>query len=203
MTPIKILIVHNKSHQSESICNVFSEEENMEVIGCMKSQKVVLQLRKQVHFIIVYHEPVTTDSQSILNQIANLNERHNSTIILMTDTTCRQTLLEFHNAGAMMCIPFENAVTLPHVIKSLSSNHFFIEILKTEYDRIRRENMLLKLSVSEREVLELLENGMKQTEIAQKLYKSENTIRNQISSIIRKLDARTSRQALQKIRCEI
>lgn len=54
----------------------------------------------------------------------------------------------------------------------------------------------VELSVSEKAVLEALGKGLRPREIAVKLGKSEHTVRNQIVSAQRRLDARTKEEAL-------
>jgi DNA-binding NarL/FixJ family response regulator len=59
---------------------------------------------------------------------------------------------------------------------------------------------LAELSVRELEVLELIAAGLANGEIAQRLFRSEKTIRNHINSIFSKLGVSTRAQAIVRAR---
>ncbi len=67
---------------------------------------------------------------------------------------------------------------------------------KVEEKRTQAESELEELSNREQEVLELLAQGMSNRDIAEELYISEKTVKNHVSSILRKLSVNDRTQAV-------
>lgn len=68
-----------------------------------------------------------------------------------------------------------------------------------EYVYLKRQYVLRVLSPAEMEIFNLLEQGYTRSQIPKKLWKSENTVRNQIKSIYAKLGVSSTKEAIEKI----
>ena len=75
-----------------------------------------------------------------------------------------------------------------------------MEVLLDDYHKLKQEEELKSLSPSEREVFDLIEQGNTQNEIGKKLFKSEQTLKNQVHSILKKLGVRSSKDAIEKVK---
>ena len=84
---------------------------------------------------------------------------------------------------------------------SLDSNKTDQDVTE-ESNSVRKENLMKLLSEREIDVLELIADGLSNKEIASRLYLSEGTVRNYISSILVKLDLRDRTQlAIYYLKC--
>lgn len=67
-----------------------------------------------------------------------------------------------------------------------------IEVLLEDYAKLKRDPILQQLPPSEREISELLERDFTQISITQTLHKAESNVKNQVSSILKKMKVRTT-----------
>ncbi|OBZ10121.1 response regulator transcription factor [Bacillus sp. FJAT-26390] len=120
-------------------------------------------------------------------------------IILMTEDLNKENILKAFGAGAVHCMPRANYYELSHIIRTVVLNGNSIEVLLDDYAKLKKDAILHQLSPSEREIFELLEQGFTQISITRTLHKAESTVKNQVSSILKKMKVQTSKQALEKI----
>jgi Response regulator containing a CheY-like receiver domain and an HTH DNA-binding domain len=73
-------------------------------------------------------------------------------------------------------------------------------LLINEFSRLKKEEQLQDLSTPEKEIFNLIEQGYTQAAIGQKLFKTQNTIKTQIKSILKKLKVKNTKEAVEKVR---
>lgn len=195
MASTRILIVEDGLSWRDDLHSILSCEEDIQVIGYAENKEEALTKCNKADLIIL-DDALNGDLQYSMQTAIELNHLKPSSVLFMTETTCRDTLLEAYSAGVVQCVLKSNIHRISHIVRSIMDNRFFINICRTDYIRLKRENLLLHLSPSEREIIELLEQGLNQSAIAQNLYKSQSTIKNQVGSILKKMNVRSTREAI-------
>lgn len=133
------------------------------------------------------------------------DENINSKIIVLTIHEDREYLIKTIQMGAEgYVLKDAEPSVLIGAIRSVHQGQFYIqpnmtkELVK-EFNRLtlhgRERNGENRLTAREREVLKLIAEGMINKEIATKLYISEKTVKNHVSSIFRKLNVSDRTQA--------
>ncbi|HEY9060738.1 MAG TPA: LuxR C-terminal-related transcriptional regulator [Pseudobacteroides sp.] len=76
----------------------------------------------------------------------------------------------------------------------------YCEIVLDEYKKYKRDEQLKDLTNSEKEVFSYLEKGYSYSQIQETLYKSRNTVKTQIRSILSKMKVKTYKDAVKKVK---
>ncbi|HEX9058552.1 MAG TPA: helix-turn-helix transcriptional regulator, partial [Clostridia bacterium] len=63
-----------------------------------------------------------------------------------------------------------------------------------------REEQLKELTASEKDLFQYLEDGYKINQIANIMFKAQNTLKQQVRSILKKLNVRSSKAAVKKVK---
>lgn len=72
--------------------------------------------------------------------------------------------------------------------------------LLEEFRRLAQEQALSPLTSAEREIFRHLQQGLSRSDIAERLGKSEETIKSQIKAILRKLESTSTKEAVEKVK---
>ncbi|MBD0379605.1 response regulator transcription factor [Paenibacillus sedimenti] len=121
-------------------------------------------------------------------------------IIMLTSFEEEEAVLQSFAVGAVNFIPKFHYQWLPEAIRTAYYMEGPIQILVKEYARLKQEEQLMELTPAERVIFELIEEGLTQQQIQTKLYKSEKTVKNQVSAILKKLGVKSSKEAIRKVR---
>ena len=121
-------------------------------------------------------------------------------ILMLTSLNEKDIILNSFIAGAVNYIPKSHYQEIPEAIRKTYYNCSPVEIALRDYSRLKEAEQLQSLSKSEREIFELAEQGYSQTEISENLHKSIQTVKNQISVILKKLGAGRLKDAITKVK---
>jgi DNA-binding NarL/FixJ family response regulator len=86
----------------------------------------------------------------------------------------------------------------PELIRRCENDKALMSCVLDDYSRLKKEEYLKKLTHAEREIFEMLEEGYSCPQIEQKLYKSLSTVKKQVNSVLRKLEAKNCKEAISK-----
>jgi NarL family two-component system response regulator LiaR len=109
-----------------------------------------------------------------------------------------EIIIDSFTAGAVSFLSKDKLPNIPELIKELSTKKTPLEILLQDYQRLKRKEQLAVLSAAELEIFTLLEQRLTQREIALKLIKSVDTVKTQVTSILRKLEVHSVKEAVKK-----
>ncbi|HBE79945.1 MAG TPA: DNA-binding response regulator [Firmicutes bacterium] len=121
-------------------------------------------------------------------------------ILMLTSLNEEDVILNSFIAGAVNYIPKSNYLEVPEAIRATYLNRSPVEIALRDYSRLKKTEQLLNLTPSELEIYSLAEQGYNQAQISQCLQKSEQTIKNQIGVILKKLDVKHLKDAIIKVK---
>ncbi|MGO4181317.1 response regulator [Paenibacillus sp. TAF43_2] len=198
MKLIHILIVEDDPLWQKSIYDHLIIVENFRIIGCASNENEALEQFQLADLVLIKLNPAKSKLDGIELSL-KMNMIRPTKVIFITEKTDSETILDAYNAGALHCISKIDYRDLPHIIRTFSNKENSIEILLEDYAKLKKNAILQLLSPAEKEIFELLERGFTQVSIAQTLFKAESTVKNQVSSILKKMKVRNFKQALEKL----
>lgn len=198
--PIRIGIVEDDPLFLLALSRYLNSQPDMNVTGTAASRAEALQmiLLKPLDLIlmdVVLSDQLDEGIQATIEILESLKVK----IIMMSSRRDKDIILRAFAAGAIDFVPKTRYRQLPEIIRAALDVFNPHAILAEEYGELRKKELLSRLSASEQEIFELLHQGYTRSEIEKKLFKSASTIKNQINSILRKLEVSNSREAVRKV----
>ncbi len=200
MENIRVAIVEDDLIFQKSITNFINKQPDMLVVGVVSNKDDAIGLAKSLKIDLVLMDINLSGNESdgIVAAIEIL-KFSNAKIIMLTGIDDASTIVDSFTAGALYYVLKENYMEIPNTIRLLHKNETPFKLLINEFSRLKKEEQLQDLSAPEKEIFNLIEQGYTQAEIGQKLYKTQNTIKTQIKSILKKLKVKNTKEAVKKI----
>ncbi len=129
-----------------------------------------------------------------------IKEFSNAKIIMLTSYNDDELIKDSFEVGAVDYLLKEDYLDLPNTIRKTFNNRSSIQVILDDYARLKKDERLRELTTAEKEVFELMEQGLSHSQIAAKLSKTNNTLRTQVKNILKKLGAKNSKEAIKKIK---
>ena len=204
----RILIVDDQELIRESLSIVLNMEEDIEVVGIAQNGQIAVELcEKQQPDVVLMdiHMPVM---DGILATRKIKNSWPQVRVIILTTFQELDYVVEALDIGAEGYLlkaihPKDLAAGIRLVNRggTLISQEM-ARMLASQLKHSEPKSLKHGLSEREQQVLECLSQGLSNRETAEKLFLSEGTVKNYISSIYSKLEVRDRLQAVKKARDE-
>lgn len=197
---VKILISSRYPILNEGIKTILQREKIFYILGTIDNSPDTVIFTKKYHPEIIIINPFYNDEDPV-KFIENLLEiKPAPSIILLTDQTPEEQLIKFIEIGIQSIVTYEVAPErLINIVKMVYNGETLInEILATKLLKkmISKEKSALgNLSEREKEIISLVAQGMSNKEIGEKLFISERTVKNHLSSIYKKINVKDRTQA--------
>lgn len=197
---IKVVIIEDDVTFLKAMVNFINQQEDMVVVGTASNKNDAVCLGKALEIDLILMDLNLNGNQSdgIFASLEIL-EFKKIKIIILTGVEDAATIIDSFTAGAMHYILKENYLEIPNIIRLLYKNETPFKVLTNEFSRLKKEELLNDLSRPEKELFYLLEQNYTQKEIEQLLFKTQNTIKTQIKSILKKLGVKNTKEAVKKI----
>ncbi|MGM0380285.1 MAG: response regulator [Bacillota bacterium] len=192
---IRVLIADDHALMRKGIKDLLQLEEDISIVGEASDGKEALKYIETLKpdcVILDYNMPKMTGLE-VTKEI--INHSLETKIILLTINDDKASLLNTLNAGASgYLLKDSDPSKLVEAIKEVYNGdnyidkhliHYLVDIYK---ETKTKKNKFSSLTKREKEVLLKLSEGLKNSEIAKKLFISEKTVKNYISSIYSKLE---------------
>lgn len=141
------------------------------------------------------------DGIQVIQEVREQRQGHPLKYIFLTSVEDQDVILKAYAAGAARYLLKSDYRELVSVIQNVMKEGTDpLDTLLEEYRRLVEERTLSPLTVAEREIFEHLQMGKTRTEIVEALGKTEDTVKTQIKSILRKLQVSSTKEALEKIK---
>ena len=200
MAQIKVIIVDDDPQWLKVIVNFLSRDEKIVVVGTSTTREESLELARSIDFDIVLMDiNLSENCYDGIEAAISINEMKKCKIIMLTSLECEELIKNSYIAGAVHYISKLNFKEIPNVIRSVSQRQTPFEIVLKDYHRLKREEQLKALTTAEREIFDLVEQGLSQAEITDRLNKTERTVKNQVNKLLKKLGASSCKQAVLKV----
>lgn len=200
MENIRVAIVEDDLIFQKAITNFINKQPDMMVVGVASNKVEAIGLAKslEIDLILMDINLNGNESDGIVAAI-EIVKFSNAKIIMLTGSDDASTIVDSFTAGALHYILKENYLEIPNTIRLLYKNEMPFKLLINEFSRLKKEEQLQELSGPEKEIFKLIEQGYTQAEIGLKLYKTQNTIKTQIKSILKKLKVKNTKEAVEKV----
>lgn len=202
MTPIRILIVDDHSMIREGIRQLLELEGDIKVVGEAGDGKEAIQLIQQTPHDVVLLD-INMPNINGLQVLEQLKQKRIQTkVLILTIHNEIEYLLKAVDIGVNgYVLKDSESSVLKTAINAVYHGETFIQpsltpLLKENVEKgTRRLQIDDSLTRRELQVLELLAEGLYNKEIAEKLFISEKTVKNHVSSIFKKIGVSDRTQA--------
>ena len=211
-TPIRLLIVDDQRLMRDGLHTLLALEDDLEVAGEAENGEQALTAYKELHPDVVLMDirmPVMDGVEAIRRlKAADPDAR----VIILTTFDDDAYVFEGLRAGALgYLLKDVSGEELADAIRTVHAGGALIDPSVTrkvvaEFSRMPAEkpapppDLAEPLSDREMDVLKLLAEGLSNREIAEALFLAEGTVKNYVSNILGKIDARDRMQAAIKAR---
>lgn len=200
MDNIKVLLVEDDPIWIRNMQKFLSKHEDILIVGAASNKQEAVKLAEALEIDIVLMD-INLDKNNYdgIYAVREILEVKKVKIIMLTCLLEKDIITKAFTAGAVNYVSKENYQDIPNVIRQVHNNKSPIEALLSEFSRLKKEEQLKDLSNSEREIYDLIEQGYSRTQIEERLFKTKNTIKVQIKSLLSKLGVRSSKDAVRKV----
>jgi two-component system, NarL family, response regulator DevR len=164
------------------------------------SEESIAQFSKVETDVVLMDIHMHGNSRAGIYNVLDFLEIKAAKIIMVTSMKEEQFIKDAFTAGAIDYVLKDEYMDLPFLIKKVHRRSFVSDVLVKEFQRLKREDQLNRLTISEKELVSHLEEGYNYNQIETVFFKSQNTIKQQMRSILKKLNVKSSKEALKKIR---
>lgn len=200
MNPIKVLIVDDDPDWLLVMRDFLADEPDISVTATAVNEVEAWRVLETLPIdIILMDINLTGNQHEGLYIAAEISRMKNIKIIMLTTLTQAEVIKDSFTAGAINYVTKNNYREIPNLIRTSFHNPLAMEVLLNEYSRLKKEEQLKELTPAEKEVYELVEQGYTQTQIREKLYKSESTLKNQVNRILKKIGVKKTKDAVRKV----
>lgn len=202
MIAIRVLIVDDHEMIAEALSRVLDAEKDIEIVGAVGSgaEALIAAERYKPDVVVLDYQLPDIDGAAIARDL--LASHPNSRVIMLTGSTDDRVLMRAIEAGCSGYITkgdavkeLAGAVRAAHVGESVISPPMLARLLP-RFQAGSRAKSASELTKREMEIVQLLAEGLSNSEIAQQLTVSLNTVRNHVQNIITKLDAHSKLEAV-------
>jgi len=185
---IKVMLVEEDWEWQKKLTEDIHRTKDVEIVKIANTIEEAIKVAQKgsVDVVLMDIKNFTTTFQDLdtMRELA-AHLRHKLKIIILSSSIDRDTVIRSFQGGA---VNFLNKLEYQDFVKAIRDAYYDRSVIHADVAAIIREELkLLPLTPTEREVYLLMSSGFSKSQIACRLYKSENTIKTQIRSIRAKL----------------
>ncbi|MCF7625465.1 response regulator [Peribacillus frigoritolerans] len=202
MDKIRVVLIEDDEDWIKLIETIIGNEDDMMLVACSRTKEEAIKLSGALNHIDIFLVDInlTEDNLDGIYTALELKRSESSKIIMLTSMSDEEVIQQAFTAGATDYILKKDATRIPEIIRASYHETPPIQALIKDYVRLKSEEQLKELTTAERGVYDLIEQGYSRSEIQKKLIKSDNTIKNQIKNILKKLSVSSMKEAIQKVK---
>jgi two-component system, NarL family, response regulator DevR len=185
---IQVLLVEDDPFWRETLFHDLSQENDIKIVSMALTKEEAIAAVNTINIDVILMDINLTgnnlDGLDATKEISRFQNGHIK-IIILTSFYEKDVILDSFRKGAVNYMTKNNYQDIVKAIRDAYANQATIHSDAAEV--IRKEIQLSVLTPMEREVHELKQQGLNKPQIAEKLFKSINTIKSQLKSIRDKL----------------
>lgn len=205
MSQITVLLVEDDIVWRKGLSDFISKEVDMVVSGTATTKDEAIESFTSLRPDVVLMDINLTENNldGIETALALTESQPDCKIIMLTSLTDEDVMIESFTAGAVNYISKTDFKEIPEAIRAAYNRQSAIHptaaaALRNEFLRLKNEESKKLLSPAERDILKLIHQGQTQSEIEKTLFITKRTIKNHINRILKKMGAKTSKEAAAK-----
>jgi NarL family two-component system response regulator LiaR len=204
--PIKVVLIEDDLEWLHSIQTIIKAENDIELVGYGSTEEDTLRLAKDIDEIDIFLVDINLTGAKLdgihaayeLQKLQSKNDKKWK-VVMLTCLGDKDVIIKAFTAGAVNYILKKDVHNIANIIRSTYAGNFTaIEAMLEDYRDLKYEQQLTNLTQSERIVFDMMEKGYSRQSIQKQLSKSNNTIKNQIQSIFKKLSVKNIKDAVEK-----
>lgn len=201
MNKIKLLIVDDEKLIREGLKIMLSTYEDIEVVDLAKNGYEALQVCKSKEVDIVLMDIRMNECDGVMGTRLIKEQYEKIKVLILTTFKDKEYIQEALKYGAFGYLLKDSSHEVIYEgIKSAISGNMVVhpdvanKIINNSNDKISSDISKYNLTEKEVKIIEYIASGLSNKEISEKIYLSEGTIKNNISSILSKLELRDRTQ---------
>ncbi|MGQ8365260.1 response regulator [Glaciecola sp. 1036] len=206
---IKVLLVDDQMLVRQGINSLLSLSDKIEIVGEAENGQLALDLIEQTPEIDIVLMDIRMPVKNGIETVVAMNQKGlDIPVIMLTTFDDHESVMQAIKAGAKGYLLKD--VSLETLVESIETVHAgntliqpaiterLLQGLQGKTSNFESAEMPEALSKRETEILRLMAAGCSNKEMAESLFRSEGTIKNQVSSILAKLGVRDRTRAVLK-----
>ena len=214
MDKIRILIADDFVYLREDLTELINKQEDMEVVGEAESGSEIVELAEKTDYDIILMDIEMEQTNAGILAAEKIRDKNpDSGVIFLTAHETKEMIVTAMGAGAVDYVVkgVEEEVLLMHIRNAYEGNPVMQsrvrDTVMQEYARLQRSersllffiNCISNLTGAERELVKLLLQGSKVSEIADIRRVENSTVKTQIKSLLRKFGCSRSKEVVSLI----
>ncbi|WP_284639863.1 response regulator transcription factor [Paenibacillus silviterrae] len=209
-TKIRVVIVEDDMDWLRGLQSYLNKQPDIEIIGHASSGETAVELLERLDADVVLMDIMMSDSPEGLWAAAEIVKCSGARVVMLSSMEEKEFIFEAFKAGAVDYMVKSNYTEIPDVIRSAYVNRSAIHPsvaaqMREEFRRLKQlehevrvKELRNLLTPTELLVLDLIEKGHTQTQIADTFVVSIRTIKVHVGNILKKLGGKSSKEAAQK-----
>ena len=199
---IRVAIVEDDPIWLSLMTDYLGREDDMQVVATAITKAEAISLSEQALDIHVILMDINLSGNLCdgINAALHFYENTDTKVVMLTAYSEKELITNSFSAGACNYISKDNYRDIPAAIRNAYRGTNPMDVILGEYRMMKEHSLVKELSPSELDILSLAKAGLSRTQMQQKMFKSENTIKSQVSSILKKLQVSTLHEAVQRIK---
>lgn len=199
---IQILIVEDDAVWRSMLARFLNSEPGLQVIHTTATKEEALAFCTSHTVDVVLMDLNLTEHhldglQATLSLSLTGNEAR---VIVLTSLTDERTILDAFTAGAIQYVSKSDFRLIPGTIREAMRSRSPQSVLVREFLRLKEAEQYNRLTLAEKEIISLSEAGNGRQAMMRSLRKSEGTLKNQITSILRKFNSKSLKEVVRAIK---
>ena len=214
MGKIRILIADDFVYLREDLTELINSQDDMEVVGEAESGSEIIELAEKSDYDIILMDIEMEQTNAGILAAEKIRDKNpDAGIIFLTAHETKEMIVTAMGAGAVDYVVkgVEDEVLLMHIRNAYEGNPVMQsrvrDTVMQEYARLQRSersllffiNCISNLTGAERELVKLLLQGSKVSEIADIRRVENSTVKTQIKSLLRKFGCSRSKEVVSLI----
>ncbi|KPV56917.1 transcriptional regulator [Paenibacillus sp. A3] len=207
---IRVVIVEDDPDWLRGLHSYLQREPDIEVVGQASSGEAAVELLEKTEADVVLMDVMMSDSPEGLWAAAEIVKCSGARVVMLSSMEEKEIIFEAFKAGAVDYMVKSNFTEIPQTIRNAYANRSSIHPsvaaqMREEFRRLKQLEHEVRvrelknlLTPTEIQVLDLIEKGHTQTQIADKFVVSIRTIKVHVGNILKKLGGKSSKEAAQK-----
>ncbi|WP_159883574.1 response regulator [Paenibacillus puerhi] len=207
---IRVVIVEDDPEWLAGLKSYLRREADIEVVGTASGGEEAVRLLEKLEADVVLLDIMMSDNPEGLWAAAEIVKCSGVRVIMLSSMEEKDMIFEAFKAGAVDYMVKSDFKDIPQTIRSAYAHRSAIHPsvaaqMREEFRRLKQLEQEVRvkelrdlLTPTELQVLDLIEKGLTQTQIADKLFVSIRTVKVHVGNILKKLGGKSSKEAAQK-----